>query len=153
MQINKVLVPVKGADSDFKALSLAQSVTRGIKSQIYVVYVIEIGHRLPLDADISSETARGEKIIQDIERLTGSYEAKIQAEILQARDAGPALVQEAVEHQVDAIILALPYKRRHGVFSLGGKTPYILKNAPCPVLLVRGELDVGVHAEQITQED
>ena len=149
MLLNKVLVPVNGNPSDFEALSLAQSVAQGVKSQIYVVYVIEIGHRLPLDADISAETTRGEKIIQNIERMTASYQAKVEAEILQARNAGPAVVQEAVERQVDAIILALPYKWHHGAFSLGGKTPYILKNSPCPVLLMRGELTASVHVEQI----
>ena len=74
-----------------------------------------------------------------MEKLGKEYQANIEAEILQAREAGPAVVQEAVDREVEAIVVGSPYKRAYGVFSLGKTVPFILKNSPCPVLLWRGQ--------------
>ena len=137
MQANKVLVPVNGADCDEEALWLAQELTRETSGKIFVLYVIEVQRSLPLDAEVGSESVRGETVLQRMESLGAKGRSNLEAEILQARDAGPAVVQEAVERSVDVIVLALPYKHRYGMFSLGNTVPYILKNAPCPVLLSR----------------
>ena len=143
MQANKVLVPAHGDERDNQALWLARAMTQETKGKIYVLYVIEVQRDLPLDADVGSDSAKGEQVLQRIEKLGEEYHCHIEAEILQARDAGPAVVQEAVERWVEAIVMAVPYKRRHGVFSLGQTVPYILKNAPCPVLLLRGEMNAN----------
>lgn len=61
----------------------------------------------------------------------------MESELLQAREVGPALVDEAIERGVDLIIIGVPYKKRFGEFNLGKVAPYMLKNAPCRVWLVR----------------
>ena len=137
MQVNKILVPVSGEASDNEALSLACEMTRGTKGKVYVLYVIEVERELPLDAEAGEAIDKGEEILQRMEKLGKSFHGRIQAEILRARDAGPAVVQEAEERGVEAIVMAMPYKKHHGVFSLGQTVPYILKNASCPVLLWR----------------
>ena len=83
-----------------------------------------------------------------MEKLGEEDHGNLEAGILQARDAGPAVVQEAVDREVEAIVVALPYKRRYGSFSLGNTVPYILKNAPCPVLLWRQEIGVNGRGRQ-----
>ncbi|MEK7778412.1 MAG: universal stress protein [Chloroflexota bacterium] len=141
MQVKKVLVSVHGDESDVQALWLAHTMTRETKGKVYVLYVIEVQRNLPLDADVGAENIKGEHVLQRMERVAKQYHCTVEAEILQARDAGPAVVQEAVDREVGAVIIAAPYKRRHGLFSLGNAVPYILKNAPCPVLLLRGEVE------------
>lgn len=142
MQVNKVLIAVHGDDSDDQALWLAHTMTHDSKGKIYVLYVIEVQRSLPLDADVGAENIKGEQVLQHMERMARQHHRTVEGEILQARDAGPAVVQEAVGRDVEAIIITAPYKRHHGVFSLGQAVPYILKNAPCPVLLVRGGMEV-----------
>jgi len=61
----------------------------------------------------------------------------VETELVQARDTGPALVDEAVEWGADLIVMGLPYKRRFGEFNLGKTVPYVLKNATCRVMLFR----------------
>jgi nucleotide-binding universal stress UspA family protein len=137
MQAKRILVPVNGEEPDTKALKLACDMARPEKGKIFVLYVIEVGRSLPLDAYVSAANARGEAILQRMEELGKQFHGNVEAEILQARDAGPAVVQEAVERQVEAIVMGVPYKQHYGAFSLGRTVPYILKNAPCPVLLWR----------------
>ena len=58
--------------------------------------------------------------------------------LLQARDVGAALVDEATERGADLLILGLPFRKRFGGdFAIGRTIPYVLKNAPCAVWVVR----------------
>ena len=58
--------------------------------------------------------------------------------LLQARDVGAALVDEAAERQADLLVVGLAYRRRFGGdFAIGRTVPYVLKNAPCAVWVVR----------------
>jgi len=60
---------------------------------------------------------------------------EVETDVLQAREVGPAIVDEAVERGVDLIVMGISYKQRFGQFSLGNVAPYVLKNSPCPVML------------------
>jgi len=40
-----------------------------------------------------------------------------------------------VERGVDLILMGVTYKKHFGQFSLGNVVPYVLKNAPCYVIL------------------
>jgi len=58
--------------------------------------------------------------------------------LLQAREVGAALVDEAIERAADLLVLSLPYRKRFGGdFAIGRTIPYVLKNAPCAVWVVR----------------
>jgi len=70
-----------------------------------------------------------------IEMVAEEEDYEVEAEALQAREVGPAIIDEAVERGINLILMGVNYKRRFGQFSLGNVAPYVLKNAPCPVLL------------------
>ena len=137
MQLSKVLVPVAGNQADDEALRIAFSVTRRAKARIYVIYVIEVKRTLPLDAEIEPELDKGERVLDHAESLAEASDSTIETELLQAREVGPAIVDEAVERGVDAIIMGVPYKKRFGEFTLGTTANYVLKNAPCGVWVCR----------------
>jgi nucleotide-binding universal stress UspA family protein len=84
---------------------------------------------------------QGEQILDNAERIAAEYGLEIQTEMVQARDTGPAIVGEADDWHADVIVMGLPYKRRFGEFNLGKTAPYVLKNAPCQVILFRERLD------------
>ena len=65
------------------------------------------------------------------------YRCAIKAELLQSRKVGLAVVQEAVDKSVDAVVLGTTYRWEFGSFSMGSTVPYVLKNAPCKVVLWR----------------
>ena len=137
MEVRRVLVPVRGTQADDWALELAVSLARKKGAHILVVYVVEVSRSLPLDVQISAEVRQGNQVLDRVQGLANDLDYEVEADLLQAREVGPALVDEAVEKGVDLIILGVPYKRRFGEFSVGRVAPYLLKNAPCRVLLVR----------------
>ena len=99
--------------------------------------IIEVNRSLPPGAVMDEVVERGEKILDEVEQLATEAQLAVETELVQARDTGPALVDEAVEWGAELIVMGLPYKRRFGEFNLGKTVPYVLKNANCRVMLFR----------------
>ena len=135
MEFHNILVPVIGTEADEEAIKLACGLAKKTKGKIWVVYIITVKRALPLDAEIETETRKAEGALDHIEDIAEEQDYEIETDLLQARDAGPAIVDEAVEREVDLILIGVTYKRRFGQFTLGDVVPYVLKNAPCRVIL------------------
>ena len=132
-----MLVPVDGSAASFDALALACSLSKRNKGTVYAVYVIEVARNLPLDAELTSEADHGEDILIQAESVADELDYKVEGELLQARDAGHAIVDEAIERQVSAIMMGVGYNRPLGEFLLDETAQYVVKYAPCQVILVR----------------
>jgi nucleotide-binding universal stress UspA family protein len=135
IDVHRILVPVAGSPADEEALQLACSLAKKNKAKIWVVYVILLKRSLPVDAEVDAEISRGEVILDHIESAAKDLDCTVETDLLQARNAGPTIIEEAADHSVDLIIMGIQYKRRLGQFSLGDVVPYVLKNASCRVIL------------------
>ncbi len=136
MEFHKILVPVVGTEADERAMELVDRLlAKKNKGIVCAVHIISIERALPLDAEIESEIRKAEDILNHMESIAGEQGCKIETDLLQAREAGPAIVNEAIEREVDLILIGVTYKRRFGEFSLGDVVPYVLKNAPCRVIV------------------
>ncbi len=136
MDFQRILVPVAGtATADDDALRTACFLGRKNKAKIWVVYIITLKRSLPVDAEVETEIGRGESILDHMESIAEELDYPIETELLQSREAGPTIIDEAVDHNVDLIMMGIKYKRRLGQFSMGSVVPYVLKNAPCRVML------------------
>jgi len=135
MEFHKILVPVIGTEADEEAMRLACRLAKRDKGKILAIYSIKIKRSLPLDAEIESEIEKAEYILDHIEMVAEEQDYEVDTDVLQAREAGPAIIDEVVERGVDLILIGIKHKTRFGQFSLGHVVPYVLKNAPCPVIL------------------
>ena len=135
MEFHNILVPVTGTEADEEAMKLACRLAKKNKARIRAVYVITVKRALPLDAEIKPEIQKAEGILDHIERVAEEQDYEVETDLLQAREAGPTIVDEAVEQEVDLILMGVKYKRRFGQFSLGNTVLYVLRNAPCRVIL------------------
>ena len=140
IQLKEILAPVDGSQASLDALALACTVAKRNKGRVYAVYVIEVARTLPLDADLTPEARRGEEILSRAEQVADSLDFEVTGELLQARDAGHAIVDEAIERGVDGVVLGMGYKQPLGEFQMGRTAQYVLKNAPCEVLIARSPL-------------
>ncbi len=142
VEFKNILVPVAGTEADDEAIVFACRLAKRAKSRIMSVYVITIGRSLPLEAEIESEIQKAEGILSHIEKVAEQEACQLQTDVLQARDAGPAIVDEAVERGADLILMGIEYKKHFGQFSLGEVVPYVLKNAPCRTILYQKQSQV-----------
>ncbi len=131
----RILVPLTGTEADDETMRMACWIARKDKSKIYVMYVITIKRSLPLEAEIESETKRAEELLDRAEKIAEEEDQVIETDLLQSREVAPTIIDEAVERKIDLILMGVRYKLRFGQFSLGNIIPYILKNAPCQVML------------------
>ena len=136
MKFTKILVPVSGNEADKEAIELACKVAKASEGQIYVVHTIQVKRSLPLDAELEAEARTAEEILSRAESIADEQDYEVETDLLQTREVGPAIVDEAMERGTDLIIMGTSHRKRLGEFNLGGVIPYVLKNAPCNVIVL-----------------
>jgi nucleotide-binding universal stress UspA family protein len=139
-EAKKILVPVNGNPTDSAVLALASQTAKRSKGRVYAIYVIEVPRTLPLDADLTEERRRADTVLDEAERNAEELGQQLDTEVLQARDIGTAIVEEAIDAQADLIVMGVPYRRKFGEFDLGKTIPHVLKHAPCEVWVCRETL-------------
>ena len=137
MSGKRILVPVNGNPASEHAFRWACQLARQTRAELYVVYVSEIPMEFPLNTEFVQEDNKGEEILARIEAIAAEEKCKVDAQLLQARHAGPAIVLEAEDRQMEMIILGIPYRHRLGPCTLGTTSTYLLEHAPCQVIFWR----------------
>lgn len=135
MEFHNILVPVNGTHVDEEAITLACRLAKKDKARLMAVYIIPIDRTLPLDAELASEVEKAERILDHMENVAAGENCSLETDLLQARDAAPTIVDEAIQREADLIVIGTTYQRRFGQFSLGDIIPHVLKHAPCRVIL------------------
>ncbi len=137
----RVIVPVSGSPDDERAIDLAAAVCAGSDTTLILVFVVEVPQRYALDVELPEQIERGSQILEHAaeyaQRVARGKWKRVMTELLQARVAGAAIVDEAIERAADAIIMATHSRWTFGVLTQGETLPYILDNAPCDVVVVR----------------
>ena len=131
------MVPVDGSHASLQAVALACDIARKNKGSVSVVHVIEVKRTMPLDAELETEATAGENILTQAARVAREQDFDVDSEILQAREASHAIVDEAIERGADLIILGMEYKQPFGEFQLGRVIQYVMRSAPCEVWVCR----------------
>lgn len=132
------MIALSGDAGDERIVRLVCQLARPTKAEVVAVHVVEIEWSLPLDADIAARSEEVQRILDSAEAVAESEKMRLEPVLLQARDVGAALVDEAMERDADLLVLGLPYRTRFGGdFAIGRTIPYVLKNAPCAVWVVR----------------
>ena len=158
IEFSNVLVPVFGTrfDDDIVAtagrLAAAEPVgrrrARG-SSKMAVVYVIEIPLTMPLDAKLPKEKEqRARRALERAREVGEEYEdVAVSTEVIRARKVGAGILEAARRGNAEAIVIGgePPSKIRGGATiggigaakpaEIGAATEYVLKKAPCRVLL------------------
>jgi nucleotide-binding universal stress UspA family protein len=134
----RAVIALSGGSSDGRIVRLAIDLAKPAKAKLVVVHVVEIDWTMPLDADVAGRSETVQRILDTAEETAEENHYSVEAVLLQARDVGAALVDEATERDADMLVLGLPYRKRFGGdFAIGRTIPYCLKNARCTVWVVR----------------
>jgi nucleotide-binding universal stress UspA family protein len=135
---DRVVIALNGGSSDAQIVALASRFAKTGTTELIAVHIVEIDWTLPLDADIAGHSEEAQRVLDMAEAVAEGNKARLTPVLLQARDIGAALVDEASERNADLLVVGLPYRKRFGGdFAIGRTIPYVLKNAPCAVWVVR----------------
>lgn len=137
-------MPVSGGPTDARIIEAACKVGRQNDAEITLVYVVEVEQSMPLDAELPDEISRGEAVLreaaEDARSRIAQQTGHVYTELLQARSAGAAIVDEATDKNADAIIIGATLRRQFGRLTVGATVDYVLKFAPCEVIVIRRAL-------------
>lgn len=137
-QVKRAVLSLSGEAIDGHVVDFGCKLARADGTELVAVYVVEVDWRHGLDDELEDEREGGSRALDVAEGLAERERIRLETQLLQARDVGAALVDEAVALGADAIVMGLPYRVRFGGdFAIGQIVPYVLKNAPCRVFVVR----------------
>ena len=135
--LSKILVPMKlgliGEEMIATAVKLAQD--RG--SDVEALHVVQVPLGRPLDAPlVDHEERQAAESLEEAKLLGEDHGVVVRGETVRARAIGEAIVEEAVRREVDLIVLGSAPKWRRQSRFFSPTVEYVLRKAPCEVLVV-----------------
>jgi K+-sensing histidine kinase KdpD len=135
-----VLVAIHANEMDDELVRLACQMVKPRKGRVFAIYVVEVPRTLPVDATLAEVTEKAGPALEHAVAVAEQTNFEIEPEIVQTRDYGRSLVEEAEAHECGLIIMCIPYRTdRSGRFDPGEAVSYVLKQAKCRVWVIRGQ--------------
>jgi APA family basic amino acid/polyamine antiporter len=138
LEYRNVLVPVVWRRESEAAVDLACRLATERSASIVALTVLEVPLELPLDAPLPDEAERkAHDLLDEAGAIGEAYGVRVIPRLLRARRAGRAIVDEAERRSSEIIVMGAPrrdqHRRRGRIF--GGTVDFVLKNAPCRVMV------------------
>ncbi len=105
-------------------------------SEVAVMLVHELPLTKPLDAPLGDVERQTMQRLASIRDAAGTLQLRLSSSVARARAAGRAICQEAQRRDADVVLLATRSKRRQGDEAFGKCVAYVLRHAPCDVVLL-----------------
>ena len=138
LEYRNILVPiVEGRESE-EAVDVACRLAAERRATIVALRVIVIPLELPLDAYLPEDVHRADELLDQARAVGELYGVRVIGRIVRARQAGGAIVEEALRRQSDIVVLGAP-RGKHARRAVFGKTvDYVLRHAPTRVMVAAG---------------
>ena len=136
-----ILVAVAGNSMDEDLVRMACNMCLKGKTgrgRVIAINVVEVPRTLPLDAVV--DNSANDRVLDTAIAVALGLGVEIEAVVILAREAGPAIVDEANDRGCRLIMLGLVPRSRFGQFDLGKTVPYVLEHAHGRVWVVRDEM-------------
>jgi nucleotide-binding universal stress UspA family protein len=133
----RVLVPMKLGEVGEEMVATAVALAKEREATVEALFVVRVPRRFPLDGPLPPDVeARALASLDEAQALGADNEVEVTARVVRSRDIGPAIVEEASRGDVDLIVLgSAPRWRRQSRF-WSPTVDYVLRRAPCEVLVV-----------------
>jgi nucleotide-binding universal stress UspA family protein len=140
-QFTRAVLGLNGGSTDPLVVASAARMAKQAKTELIAVHVIEVDWTHDLAEVVPGSQQRASEVLDRAEGQAERYGVSLKTTLLQARDVGAAIVDEAAAVNADVIVLGLPYRTKFGGdFAMGRVVPYVLENAPMSVLIVRSAI-------------
>jgi APA family basic amino acid/polyamine antiporter len=143
LEYSNIIVPVAAGYASDEAMDVACRLARERRSRIIAVTVVEVPLELPLDAYLPDEVAEANEQLDEARAIGESYGVRVTTRLVRARNAGRAVVDEAYRRSAEIIVMGGPRRVRlqRGKPAIFGDTvDFVLKHAPCRVMVAAGKV-------------
>ena len=129
----KIMVAFDGSNASREALKLATQYANVFQAAVHLVLSMVGGPEVPREDFVNNE--------KELDLAKAQVQAAgipCQSHMLvRGLSAGEDLVQYAVEHQIDLLVIGVYRRSAVGKLVFGSTAQYVVLNAPCPVLSIR----------------
>ena len=128
-----ILALITGSTADQYVATTASRLAKQMKTELSLLYVIEVPRNYPIDMEVPIETEKGEKALSDIEEIVNRFKIKSKGEILQARFSGSAILSQSENIGADTIILGYSKKISDNLYD--NVWEYVTEYSKCDVVM------------------
>jgi APA family basic amino acid/polyamine antiporter len=137
LEYRSILVPVVEGHESEEAVDVACRLAAERRATIAAVRVLVVPLELPLDTPLPDAERRANELLDEARAVGDSYGVDVVGRIIRARNAGRAIVDAAERRQAEIIVMGSPRTRHRHTSAIFGKTvDFVLKQAPCRVMVV-----------------
>ncbi|MBU6364309.1 MAG: universal stress protein, partial [Acidobacteria bacterium] len=130
-----ILVPVVATESSEEMMATAGKLAADRGVTIHAITVVEVPVELPLEAEMPREQRGAEQLLAHARQIAEEYGATVDTTVVNGRQAGRAIVEEARRTNAEVIMMGVARKRRVGERLFGRTVDYVLRHAPCRVVI------------------
>jgi APA family basic amino acid/polyamine antiporter len=132
----RILVPMKLGIIGEEMLATAIKLATEHGAEVQALHVIRVPLEQPLECEMIDEEERAEASIAEAKLLGADHGVTVEGAAVRSRAIGSAIVERAVAVAADLIVLgSAPRWRRQSRF-FSPTVDYVLRRAPCEVLIV-----------------
>ncbi len=136
-----ILVPTDGSEPASKAVEQALECGERFDASVHAVFVVDVDERTPLDIAgsqaVESVREYGQTVLDAV-----ANRAPPDVEVVQSVEDGDpreVILEYAKDQGIDVIIMGTHGRQGIDRLLLGSVTEYVMRNAPCSVLVTRPE--------------
>jgi basic amino acid/polyamine antiporter, APA family len=145
LEYRNILVPVVDTEGSEEAVDLAARLAAERRASIVALSVVEVPLELPVDARMEDEEERANDVLDEAKAIGDLYGVNVIGRLVRARSAGRAIVDEATRRGSEIIVVGAPRRRgQHVIF--GGTVDFVLKHAPCRVMVAAAPARIAASA-------
>ncbi len=108
--VKRAVLHLTGGPVDRDVVEFGIKLARADSAELVAVYVVEVDWRHDLDDELDSQREVASRALDVAEGLAERAKVRLGTQLLQARDVGAALVDEAVALDADVVVVGLPYR-------------------------------------------
>ncbi|HEY8647130.1 MAG TPA: universal stress protein [Gaiellaceae bacterium] len=136
LEYRAILVPIVAGDESREAVEVAARLATERAGRIVLLRVIVVPLELPLDADLAEQVEEAHHLLDEAYAIVEPYGVRAVERVVRARQAGRAIVEEADRRGTEVVVLGARRGNYKTIF--GSTVEYVLKNAPCRVMVAAG---------------
>jgi APA family basic amino acid/polyamine antiporter len=136
LEYRSILVPVKPGRMSQEAVDFACRLAAQRRTRIVSLAVVVIPLEMPLDSTLPDEEAEAYEVLDAAHAIGELYGVDVVERLVRDRSAGRAIVNEAKRRGTEIIVMGAPRRDRPRRTIFSDTVDYVLKNAPCRVMVV-----------------
>jgi basic amino acid/polyamine antiporter, APA family len=135
-EFSSILVPMKLGPIGEEMVATAVKLAAERGAQVEAMYVIRVPLELPLDANLDEQEESAAASLAEATLLGSDLGVQVRGVTIRARSIGQAIVDEARQRGNDLIVCGSSPRWRRQARFFSPTVEYVLRKAPCEVLVV-----------------